>query len=474
VRFSALSGRRVAIWGLGREGRAALAAIDRHLPGLEPLLVDDTPPGEVERAALGDRPLALGEAGIEAMERCDVVLKSPGISRYRPEVTRLLERGVTVTSGTRLWFAEHADDEVVAITGTKGKSTTSALLAHLLAAQGADVILAGNIGVPLLSVLDAAPDRWVLELSSYQTSDLRCSPRIGVLLNLRREHLDWHGTLERYFADKLNLFGHRGDARVVLNAGDEEVRARAGRLPGVAWYGRPEDLHVTGEGIARGDTPLYAAGEVPLAGRHNLGNACAALTALELSGYDPTACRAAFATFRPLPHRIEMLGEREGRRWVDDSIATTPEAAVAAIEAMGAVPLCLLAGGQDRRQDYAPLAERVAGDERIVAVVGLPGNGARILGEIARALEARGRSGVALIRARGMEDAVAAATGATPAGGVVLLSPAAPSYDQYRDFEERGAAFGAAAGFAAPGRAPGGGHAARAADSGRPDRVWLP
>ena len=163
---------------------------------------------------------------------CDVVVRSPGVSRYRPEAEALAAAGVEMTTGTRLWFAEHPAARAIGITGTKGKSTTASLVAHMAGRLGLDVRLAGNIGVPLASFLgpaDAAePDLWVLELSSFQTSDLDASPSVGVLLNLYREHTDWHGTPERYRADKLNLFAHRAGHALGAERG-RPGRARGGR-----------------------------------------------------------------------------------------------------------------------------------------------------------------------------------------------------------------------------------------------------
>jgi UDP-N-acetylmuramoyl-L-alanine---L-glutamate ligase len=334
------------------------------------------------------------------------------------------------------------------VTGSKGKSTTSALIAHLAAARGLRVQLAGNIGVPLADLIatdGAAVDLWVLELSSFQTSDLVTSPPIGVLLNLYREHTDWHGTVDRYWADKLNLFAHRPAMTSVLNAADPHVRDRVAALPNPRWFLRPDGFDVGPEGVRRDGAPFAERGRIALAGDHNLANVCAALTALEVAGVPVDGAQDALARFRPLAHRMEPVGERDGVLFVDDSIATIPEATVAAARALAPRPVVLLVGGHDRRQDYAPLAAHVASDPSVAAVVALPGNGPRILERLAAEPPRPGRSPVPAEQAEDLDDAVARAIRRVPPGGVVLLSPGAPTGDDFADFQVRGDAFAALA-----------------------------
>ena len=241
--------------------------------------------------------------------------------------------------------------------------------------------LAGNIGVPLAGFLGPdpgpPPDLWVLELSSYQTSDLDASPPIGVLLNLLREHTDWHGTQERYHADKLNLFAHRPDMTSVLNRADPAVRAAAASLPDPVWFRDPGGFDAGPEGVTRAGAPYLARADVPLAGDHNLDNVCAALCALARAGVQLDDPAGAIAGFRPLAHRLEPVGERDGVLWVDDSIATIPEATVAAARALAPRPTVILVGGRDRAQDYGPLAAYLASGEASVAgLVAMPATSA--------------------------------------------------------------------------------------------------
>ena len=160
--------------------------------------------------------LETGKKSLEKLTDFDIVIKSPGISYYRPEIKQAQAKGVEFTSATRLWFAEHTNDTTVCITGSKGKSTTSSLLTHLLRYAGKRVTLGGNIGTPMLDMLavEPRPDIWVLELSSYQLTDFNFSPTIGVLLNLFPEHLDWHGAVSTYYQDKIKLFSHQNESAI--------------------------------------------------------------------------------------------------------------------------------------------------------------------------------------------------------------------------------------------------------------------
>ncbi len=427
MRFSELEGRRVGIWGMGREGRAIAGAVAERLRGTPLVLVDEGPPPP-GLAVASDPAVLLG---------CDVVVRSPGISRYRPEVARLAAAGVELTTGTDLWFAENPTALTIGVTGTKGKSTTSALIAHLAAARGRRVRLAGNIGTPLVDLLadDAdAVDLWVLELSSFQTSDLTASPSVGVLLNLFREHTDWHGTQERYWADKLNLFAHRPGMRSVLNAADPRIRERSASLPHPIWFRSGDGFDVTPSGISLRGEPYAAREGISLVGEHNLDNVCAALAALAAVGVEGPDLVPALADFQPLAHRVEPLGERGGVLFVNDSIATIPEATVAAARALAPRPTVLLVGGHDRRQDYAPLAAFLAEGGSVVGVVGMPANGPRIVERI-KDLP------VAAACGDDLAGAVDRARAMVPAGGAVLLSPGAPTGDEFRDFRARGDAF---------------------------------
>ncbi|HET7359399.1 MAG TPA: UDP-N-acetylmuramoyl-L-alanine--D-glutamate ligase [Rhodanobacteraceae bacterium] len=439
MRLAALEGRRVAVWGCGREGRAALAAIRAHLPQQALTLFCTADEAAAVRADDIGLDLRTQPPDADALAAFDVVVKSPGISAYKPEVEAARARGTTFTSGTALWFAENPGARVVAVTGTKGKSTTSALIAHLARALGVRTALAGNIGLPLLELRDATAELWVIELSSFQTGEAG-DIELGVVVNLYEEHLDWHGTRERYVADKLKLADR---ARTLLvDAGQPLLLERTAMHPHRATFGAADGWHVAAGAIRRGDEVVFDLRGLPLPGAHNALNACAALAALERVGLDARAAAPALAGFQPLPHRLQALGERGERRWIDDSISTTPQATLAALRSLPAdVPATLVVGGFERGLDWTAAAAALAA-QAPHAIVAQGANGQRIVA----ALRDAGLA-CALEYCNGLEAAVQRARALTPPGGAIVLSPGAPSFDQFRDYAERGRRFADLAGF---------------------------
>jgi UDP-N-acetylmuramoylalanine--D-glutamate ligase len=440
VRFSELDGASVGVWGAGREIRSLAAQLARRLPATRiAVAAFDTPPPADVRGALeaaGARVVTSAEA-VAALGGCDVVVRSPGVSIHRPELRALREAGVPLTTATALWLAERGGRGVIGVTGTKGKSTTAALAAHLARDAGLPVGLAGNIGVPALDLLGRDPaELAVVELSSYQIADLDTGPEVAVVTSLFAEHLDWHGSEEAYRAEKLRILELPGVRVAVLNGRYAELAeaARAARAE-VLPYGVPDGWDLAAGGIARRGELVMARAELPLPGEHNALNLCAALTALEALGVEPPELRESLRGFRPLSHRLETIAERDGVVWVDDSISTTPESALAALASFPEREIVLIGGGQDREQDYAELGRELAA--RDATVVGLPSTGPRL---VAAARDA-GVPAERAIEASGLEQAVALAREMARPGAAVLLSPAAPSYDHYRDFEERGERF---------------------------------
>ena len=438
MRIADLARQRVAVWGFGREGRAAIRAIRARLPELALALYCAA--DEAESARAFDPALAVygHEPEAVALSAYDVVVKSPGISAYKPAVVTAQAQGTVFTSGTALWFGESPDARVAAITGTKGKSTTSALLAHLARALGVRTALAGNIGLPLLELLGDSAALWVVELSSFQTGE--AGPlELGVVTSLYEEHLDWHGSRERYVADKLKL---ADAARTLLvNGLQPNLLERTAAHPHRLRFGHADGWHVAGGAIRRGSEAVFDLAAMAAPGLHNALNACAALAALEAMGFDAARAAPALATFRPLPHRLHPLGQRDGLAWIDDSISTTPEATLAALDSLAGREVTVIVGGHDRGLDWSGFVQAVK-DRSGLRIVAQGANGPRI----ARALR-QAKTELPLGEADDFADAVAMARIVTPQGGVVLLSPGAPSFDQFKDYAERGRRFAELAGF---------------------------
>jgi UDP-N-acetylmuramoylalanine--D-glutamate ligase len=438
MRIADLAGKRVAIWGFGREGRAAIAALRARLPQLPLTLFCSA--AEVAAAQAFDPALTVRgeEPDAATLAGFDVLVKSPGISAYKPALLAALARGTVVTSGTALWFGEHPQAPLIAVTGTKGKSTTTALIAHLARSLGVRTALAGNIGMPLLELLDAQAQLWAVELSSFQTGEAGPLP-LGVITSLYEEHLDWHGSRERYLADKLKL----ADAAhtLLVNGTQETLLARTAAHPQRVLFGVPEGWHLRDGWICRADARVFAIAKLPVPGEHNALNACAALAALEAVGHDAIAAAPALARFHALPHRLQPLGERDGRHWINDSISTTPQATLAALASVSGRDITVIVGGHDRGLDWSEFVETVS-DQARLAIVAQGANGPRIAVALR---EAQAVGEVSLVAT--FAEAVERARAVTPSGGVVLLSPGAPSFDQFHDYAERGRRFADLAGF---------------------------
>jgi UDP-N-acetylmuramoyl-L-alanine---L-glutamate ligase len=455
VRFSQLEGARIGVWGAGREIVSFADQLARRVPSAQIVVAafDVAPAADVREilkspgariATAPDDDLATALAG------CEVVVRSPGVSIHRPEMQALREVGIPVTTATSLWLAERGGAGVIGVTGTKGKSTTAALVFHLARAAGKTVQLAGNIGVPALDLLDSEPaEATVVELSSYHTADLAIGPQVAVVTNLFKEHTDWHGSENAYVVEKLRLLGLPGVRVAVINGREDRLMKAVAESAGThvagpsreqRLYGVRDGWDLLDGGIALNGNPVAQGSELPLPGAHNVLNLCAAVTALEAFDISAPPLPDALRGFRPLPHRLETVAERGGLLWVDDSISTTPESTRAALASFVGRDIILIGGGQDRGQDYSELGRVLV--ELGAAVIGVPSTGVRLL----TAAREAGLSAARALDAADLEEAVAVARNVGRPGSIVLLSPAAPSYDSYSNFEERGMRFRALVG----------------------------
>lgn len=433
-----LADKRVGLYGLGVEGHASLAALRAR--GIEPVAIVEDKPASAAPSGPGspDSPpvLATADGGLAALAACDVVIKSPGISRYGDIVRTLAAAGVAVVGGTGLWFAGADPERVLLVTGTKGKSTTTAIAGHLLAGLGFRVMVGGNIGRPPYDpAVGDDYDYWVVEVSSYQATDLAVSPRVTAVTSLSPDHLPWHaGDVETYYRDKLSATSQPGASVTVANGDDPAVTAHAALLgPRIEWVSLEAE---PGTDWAEG---------LHLLGSHNRRNALIARRALiemRVPGADDDAAIAAAAEgFSGLPSRLQVVGMRGGVTFVDDGLSTNVLPVMAACEAFADRRVALLVGGQSRGIDYAPLGIGLRRRTAPLLMVTMPTNGSDIRTQV----ESAGPGPqVDITDARDLDDAVAIAARWAEPDGVVLLSPAAPSFDFYRDYQDRGRAFIAA------------------------------
>lgn len=425
------------MWGLGVEGRASLRKLESL--GVDPVLVDDRPPVDpadpTAPSHLDGRPvLATDGDGLDALLACEVVVKTPGKSRYDPAVRRLETEGVAVVGGLGLWLQEADPDRVVGITGTKGKSTTTAIAAHLLNRLGHRTLAGGNIGQPPFDPeVGDDYDFWVIETSSYQATDVARSPSTTAVTSLHPDHLPWHaGDPETYFHDKLSLC-HQPGARLTIAGGDSTLlRERGAQLaPEVRWVSAADDPDATWM------APLG------LLGGHNRANALIARACIRALGVaeadDDTALARAAEGFTHLGSRLTPVGTVGDVLFVDDSLSTNVLPTLAAVEAFPGRRIALIVGGADRGIDYAPLADGLARRPHPTLVLVTESESAS---RIHAALKARDLGPqVEVVPAGDVIEAAEVGFAWARPDGVVLLSPAAPSFDRYRDYRERAAAF---------------------------------
>ena len=434
-----LPGGPYLVVGLARSGRAAALALRSR--GEQVIAIDAEMVRDGEQLAAAGVELAAPDADHQLLlERVRTLVKSPGVPRETPLVAAALARAMTVIGELELAW-RMLPGELVAVTGTNGKTTTVELLGAIHAAAGRPFVLAGNVGRALSAFVGAQPldpaSTLICEVSSFQLEDaLELAPRAAALLNVSPDHLDRHRSFERYRQAKLRLFKAQrpDDVAVAPESLIDELPGAAHRIAFGAG-GRCELRLAAGALSWRGEH-LIDASELRLRGAHNLDNAMAASAVALARGIGADAVRAALRSFAGLPHRLEQVAERNGVRYVNDSKATNVASAIAALAAFEVGTVHLILGGRCKDQAFAELRAAAA-----AASV----RGVYLIGEDAQAI-ARALDGLPLRACRTLERAVSEAGAAARPGDVVLLSPACASYDQFRDFEQRGEAFRALVG----------------------------
>lgn len=431
------------IVGLGGTGLACAHFLTKR--GVPIHVVDSRPdpPGLTDlRATLPQVPVTLGRLDESLLGGAGALIVSPGVPLGEPAMQRAAARGVPIVGDIAL-FAHEVAAPVVAITGSNGKSTVTALLGEMARADGLDVRVGGNFGPPALTLLEPpGAELFVLELSSFQlesTEGLR--PAAATVLNISEDHLDRHRDLDRYAAVKQRIFC--GGGAQVLNLDDARVAnmRRSDRVVAGFTLGVPDQdvfgllPRAGGAWLAKGSHPLLPASALQIPGLVNIANALAALALGELVGLSLAAMRDALRRFKGLSHRLQHVANVDGVDWYDDSKATNVGATVAAVASLGNAgrQLVVIAGGDGKGADFRPLREAVAGRVRAMVLIG------RDAPRVEEAVQDR----VRVVRADDMAQACAQARELAEVGDAVLLSPACASYDMYRDYRERGETFAA-------------------------------
>ena len=434
--------KRALVVGLGLTGLSCARYLVRL--GYEVTAVDtraQPPKLDALRQELPQVSVQTGTLAPALFEVPGLLVVSPGLSVNEPLIAHAVAGGARPIGDIEL-FAQAARAPVLAITGANGKSTVTALVGEMCRAGGLKTAVGGNIGVPALELLEAeTPQVYVLELSSFQLETTwSLDAHAAAVLNLTPDHMDRYGSMDAYASAKARIF--RGRGAMVLNADDALVARMAtpGRRVLRFTLGAPagdDDYGVVqradGEWLARGTRLLMPAAEVPLAGRHNLANTLAAMALAQTMGVSDNDCRTAVRSFKGLRHRTELVAERDGVRWYDDSKGTNVGATIAALNGMS-TPVVLIAGGDGKGQDFSELRTAVVGHARAVVLIG------RDAPQIERALG----SVVPVRHAPDMRAAVIEAKQLAQNGDVVLLSPACASFDMFRNYEHRGDVFRAA------------------------------
>jgi len=439
------SGRfeRVLVYGLGLSGRAAARLLLSR--GVAVVGVDTKPAEKLDVADLSAPNFEL-MAGAELEQlpagAFDAVIVSPGVPMDRPLLADARRRGLPVIAEVEL-AAPFVNGPIVAITGSNGKSTTTALTGAMLRAAGLPVEVCGNIGVPMAGLVDGPPGRvFVAELSSFQIEGIvSLKPRAAALLNLSEDHLDRYGSMAAYAAAKKRLFlTQDAEGIAVLNADDPEASdvetqarkrrfSRRGRVADGCFVSADGKVIETAPGER--DIELFAASDVPLAGVHNLENAMAAALLARAIGAEPAEIRAGLLGFKGLPHRMVKVGEKDGVTWYDDSKGTNPGATMKSLEGFADGTVHIILGGRNKGADLGSLTPLLRQKARRAYLIGEAAE------EFAQALA----DTVSFERSETLERAVRSAAGQAQPGESVLLSPACASFDQFRNFVHRGESF---------------------------------
>lgn len=420
--------KKVAVLGLGIEGKDVVSFLLKE--GAIVTIFDKKEESELEWGDIDKDSVKIfsGEGYLqEGLKDFDVIVRSPGIYRYIPEIVDAEKTGSIVTSAIKIFF-ERCVGKIIGVTGTKGKGTTSTLITEILKAGGREVFLSGNIGKPLLELIPQINESSivVLEMSSFQLIDMTQSPKVAVVLNITTDHLDWHKDIEEYINAKKNIVSHQKQSDFAVINFDYDTPKSFATLT------EAKVIPFTVDALDK----KYKE-SLLLKGQHNLENIAAAVTVAGIFEVDEETILRTVKNFKGLEHRLELVDEINGVTFYNDSFATGPQPTMAAIGSF-VEPETLILGGSEKGLDYSDLGKYIAGHGNVINVI-LIGVIGPALGSVLKKSEFRGN--VINMGMPQMREVVSEALRVTPKGGVVILSPAAASFDMFDNYKERGTKF---------------------------------
>ena len=424
MKIEALKNKKILVLGIGREGRAVLEFLRKGFPKKILGVGDKQEKAKNQISKIKNVKWYLGDSYLKAIEKHDVVIKSPGIPIHIPEIERAFRMG-KITSQTEI-FLENYPGKIIGVTGTKGKSTTTTLIYRILKEAGFRVHLGGNIGKPAISFLKSAQkdDIFVYELSCHQLYSLKKSPEIAVLLDIYPEHLDYYKNFKEYIKAKSNITRWQGEGDILIYNSKDRIVSE------IAKKSRAQKIKIKPEKYS----PVFKNIRIKFVPEVNL---TAAIETARLFGVSREIIQRAVKKFKTLPHRLEFVGEFKGIRFYNDSSSTNPEATIFALNQLNDKVETLILGGQDRGMDLEKLAKRIL-KSKIKNLLLFPPSGERVWREFF-SLKKSNRFRAFLVQ--NMKDTVELAFRLTGRGKVCLLSPASPSFGIFKDYKERGSLF---------------------------------
>lgn len=454
-----LKGKNIGIFGLGVEGESSAGFLVKH--GARVTVFDQRTEESFDPSLLRELlhkgvTYVFGDGAFSQWKGMDMIVRAPGIRRSLPEILAAEREGVVITSQTQLFF-DFSPVELIGVTGTKGKGTTSSLIYEMLKAEGKDTYLGGNIGTPPFNFIEklTQDSKVVLELSSFQLEDLHKSPHIAVMLMVTSEHLaadttgtaNYHNSLSEYVAAKRNILSHQTKKDIVILNGDYSATIESGRVTPATAYTVSREQIEEGDGcyvkegvvwirIKGKEERVIRVEDIFLPGTHNHENVCAASMAAYVSGVSIETIRQVLKEFRGLEHRLERVAEVNGVTYYDDSFSTTPETAIAAIQSFTA-PKVLILGGSTKASDFSHLARTIAETKQIRGIIGIGAEWERIK----KAFVTFPAHIPVVEGLTEMSSIVRAAAEMAQAGDVVLLSPACASFGLFPNYKVRGDQF---------------------------------